>query len=96
MSGWMLMGLPGAMYVTGLSSAWLAVGLTIGAYVNYLVVAPRLRTYTEVANDAITIPDFFENRFNDTTRICACISHRHYGVFHTVHVGGYGVRRKTV
>ncbi|MDA1477130.1 sodium/proline symporter PutP [Bacillus changyiensis] len=69
MSGWMLMGLPGAMYTTGLSGAWLAIGLTIGAYLNYLIVAPRLRTYTEVANDAITIPDFFENRFNDKTRI---------------------------
>ncbi|NPC91771.1 sodium/proline symporter PutP [Bacillus sp. WMMC1349] len=69
MSGWMLMGLPGTLYTTGLSGGWLAIGLTVGAYVNYLVVAPRLRTYTEVANDAITIPDFFENRFNDKTRI---------------------------
>ncbi|MFT5299185.1 MAG: Na+/proline symporter, partial [Colwellia sp.] len=65
MSGWMLMGLPGAMYVTGLSSIWIAIGLVIGAYFNYLIVAPRLRTYTEVANDSITLPDFFENRFND-------------------------------
>jgi len=85
MSGWMLMGLPGAMYVTGLSSAWLAVGLTIGAYVNYLVVAPRLRTYTEVANDAITIPDFFENRFNDTTRILRLASAIVIMVFFTLY-----------
>ncbi|KSU85536.1 solute:Na+ symporter, SSS family [Fictibacillus enclensis] len=69
MSGWMLMGVPGAMYATGLSSIWIAVGLLIGAYVNYLVLAPRLRTYTEVANDSITIPDFLENRFNDKARI---------------------------
>ena len=63
MSGWMLMGLPGAMYVTGMSSLWLAIGLSLGAYLNYILVAPRLRTYTEVANNSITIPDFFENRF---------------------------------
>jgi solute:Na+ symporter, SSS family len=74
MSGWMLMGLPGAMYATGYSSAWLAIGLMIGAYVNYLLVAPRLRTYTELANDSITIPDFFENRFEDKTKILRTVS----------------------
>ncbi len=58
MSGWMLMGLPGAVFVSGISAAWIAVGLTIGAYLNYLLVAPRLRVYTEMADDAITIPDF--------------------------------------
>lgn len=74
MSGWMLMGLPGAMYITGLSSLWIAIGLVIGAFLNYLVVAPRLRTYTEIANDSITIPDFFENRFNDKSRILRIVS----------------------
>ena len=74
MSGWMLMGLPGAMYVSGLSSAWIAVGLVIGAYLNYILVAPRLRVYTEVANNAITIPDYFENRFNDTSHTLRLIS----------------------
>lgn len=74
MSGWMLMGLPGAMYITGLSSIWIAVGLVIGAYVNYLIVAPRLRTYTEVANDSITLPDFFENRFSDKRRLLRVVS----------------------
>ncbi|HZG71805.1 MAG TPA: sodium/proline symporter PutP [Chondromyces sp.] len=74
MSGWMLMGLPGAMYTTGLSSAWLAIGLTIGAYLNYLILAPRLRTYTALANDSITIPDFLENRFSDTTKILRSVS----------------------
>lgn len=49
MSGWLLMGLPGAMYAMGISSAWLAIGLTTGAFLNYLLVAPRLRAYTEVA-----------------------------------------------
>ncbi|PGP39710.1 sodium/proline symporter PutP [Bacillus thuringiensis] len=74
MSGWMLMGLPGAMYATGLSSVWIAIGLLIGAYVNYLIIAPRLRTYTEVANDSITIPDFLENRFKDRTKILRFVS----------------------
>jgi len=74
MSGWMLMGLPGAMYTSGISSLWLAVGLTIGAYLNYIIIAPRLRTYTEVANDSITIPDFLENRFNDYSKILRSVS----------------------
>ncbi|ABG40175.1 sodium/proline symporter [Paraglaciecola sp. T6c] len=74
MSGWMLMGLPGAMYLTGLSSAWIAIGLVIGAYFNYVLVAPRLRVYTEVANNAITIPDYFENRFNDKSRVLRIVS----------------------
>lgn len=74
MSGWMLMGLPGAMYISGMSSLWIAVGLVIGAFLNYLIVAPRLRTYTEVANDSITLPDFFENRFSDKSRVLRIVS----------------------
>jgi sodium/proline symporter len=69
MSGWLLMGLPGAMYLTGLSSGWIVAGLCAGAYLNWLFIAPRLRTYTEVANDSITIPDFLENRFKDGSRL---------------------------
>ena len=65
MSGWMLLGLPGAMYISGLSSAWIALGLTLGAYLNYLVVAPRLRVFTELLDDAVTIPEYFERRFDD-------------------------------
>jgi SSS family solute:Na+ symporter len=74
MSGWMLMGLPGAMYISGLSASWIAIGLVIGAWCNYLYVAPRLRVYTEVANNAITIPDFFAERFNDTSHILRIVS----------------------
>ena len=85
MSGWMLMGLPGAMYITGLSSIWIAVGLVIGAFFNYLVVAPRLRTYTEVANDSITLPDFFENRFNDKSRVLRIVSSLVIVVFFTLY-----------
>lgn len=69
MSGWLLMGLPGAIYVTGLSEAWIAVGLTIGAWLNWKIVAPRLRSYTKVANDSITIPTFLENRLHDDKHI---------------------------
>ncbi|GGY49858.1 sodium/proline symporter PutP [Parvularcula lutaonensis] len=85
MSGWMLLGLPGAVYVSGLSSAWIAVGLTVGAFLNYLLVAPRLRVYTEVADDAITIPDYFEKRFNDTSRALRVLSAVVIIVFFTVY-----------
>ena len=85
MSGWMLMGLPGAMYITGLSSIWIAIGLVIGAYFNYLIVAPRLRTYTEVANDSITLPDFFENRFNDNRHLLRVVSSIVIIVFFTLY-----------
>lgn len=74
MSGWLLMGLPGAMYFTGLSSAWIAIGLTLGCYLNYVFVAPRLRAYTEVAQNSITLPVFFENRFKDKTRLLRIVS----------------------
>jgi SSS family solute:Na+ symporter/sodium/proline symporter len=85
MSGWMLMGLPGAMYISGLSSIWIAIGLVIGAFLNYLVVAPRLRTYTEIANDSITLPDFFENRFNDKSRVLRIVSSVVIVVFFTLY-----------
>ncbi len=74
MSGWLLLGLPGAIYASGLSEAWIAVGLSIGAYLNWQFVARRLRTYTEVSNDSITIPDFFENRFKDNSHLLRLIS----------------------
>ena len=85
MSGWMLMGLPGAMYLTGLSSLWIAIGLVLGAFLNYVVVAPRLRTYTEIANDSITLPDFFENRFNDKSRLLRIVSSLVIVVFFTLY-----------
>ena len=68
MSGWLLMGLPGAIYLNGLVDAWIAIGLTIGAYLNWLFVAPRLRVYTQVASDSITIPSFLDNRLRDNTK----------------------------
>ncbi len=62
MSGWLLLGLPGAIYASGLVSGWIAVGLTIGAWLNWKFVAPRLRTYTQTASESITVPSFLENR----------------------------------
>lgn len=85
MSGWMIMGLPGSVYSTGLSAIWITIGLTLGAYVNYLVVAPRLRVYTEVAGDAITLPDFFKNRLNDKENIIKIISGLIIVVFFTLY-----------
>ena len=74
MSGWMLLGLPGAMYISGLSSAWIALGLTLGAYLNYLLVAPRLRVFTELLDDAVTIPEYFERRFDDRGHLIRILS----------------------
>lgn len=85
MSGWLLMGVPGAMYASGLSSSWIAIGLTIGAFLNYVLVAPRLRVYTERANNAITIPDYFEKRFRDNSRMLRLISALVILVFFTLY-----------
>jgi len=74
MSGWLLLGLPGAIYLSGLAEAWMAIGLAVGAYLNWQFVAKRLRIYTEVSNDSITIPDFLENRFKDTSHVLRVIS----------------------
>ncbi|HUG45128.1 MAG TPA: sodium/proline symporter PutP [Sphingomicrobium sp.] len=65
MSGWLLLGLPGAAFIAGLSASWIGLGLFVGALLNYLIVAPRLRVHTERTGDSITIPEFFEKRFED-------------------------------
>lgn len=69
MSGWLLMGLPGAIYAMGLSEAWIAIGLTIGAYFNWLLVSGRLRVHTEFNNNALTLPEYFYHRFGGDNRI---------------------------
>ncbi|MGP4713228.1 MULTISPECIES: sodium/proline symporter PutP [unclassified Psychrobacter] len=74
MSGWLLLGLPGYMYGSGVVSIWIALGLTLGALLNYIIVAPRLRVYTEVADNAITLPDYFANRFEDKSHMLRVIS----------------------
>ncbi len=86
MSGWLLMGLPGALYVSGLVELWIAVGLTIGAWLNWTYVAPRLRTYTQVAGDAISIPTFFGNRLHDKTNVLRVASGVIILVFFTFYV----------
>ncbi|HEX5645065.1 MAG TPA: sodium/proline symporter PutP [Erythrobacter sp.] len=63
MSGWLLLGLPGALYAAGLVEAWIGIGLFVGALVNWIVVAPRLRAQTEALGNALTIPQFLANRF---------------------------------
>ncbi|QOR47336.1 sodium/proline symporter PutP [Trueperella pecoris] len=67
MSGWLLMGLPGALYASGLFEFWIAVGLTVGAWLNWKFIAPRLRSYTEVSNNSITVPSFLDSRLRDST-----------------------------
>ncbi len=74
MSGWLMLALPGSMYITGLGAGWLALGLIIGAYLNWVFLAPRLRTYTETANNSITIPGFLENRFLDGSKMLRILS----------------------
>ncbi len=74
MSSWLLMGLPGVAYLTGISDAgWTAIGLAVGTYLNWLIVAKRIRRYS-IACDAITIPDFFSKRYHDKKNILMCIA----------------------
>lgn len=73
MSGWMLMGLPGYAYMAGLSAGWIALGLGLGTWANWQFVAARLRKYTELADNALTLPDFFQNRFQDKTNLLRII-----------------------
>lgn len=74
MSSWLLMGLPGLAYLTGIADAgWTAIGLAIGTYVNWKIVAKRIRRYTQVAGNSITLPSFFSNRFRDERKILQSI-----------------------
>lgn len=75
MSSWLLMGLPGVAYISGISDAgWTAIGLAIGTYLNFLIVAKRLRRYSQVAGNSITLPQFFKNRFHDESKSLLLIS----------------------
>lgn len=75
MSSWLLMGLPGVAYLSGCAEAgWTAIGLAIGTYLNWLIVAKRLRRYTAKANNSITLPEFFSNRYRDKSRLLLAIS----------------------
>ncbi|MET3682813.1 sodium/proline symporter [Alkalibacillus flavidus] len=86
MSSWLILGLPGTIYLSGLGGAWIAVGLSIGAYLNWQFIAKRLRIYTEVSNNSITMPDFLENRFRDHSRLLRSASAAVILIFFTVYV----------
>src|SRR5690606_2323600 len=85
MSGWLLMGLPGAIYLSGISESWIAIGLVVGAYLNWLFVAGRLRVQTEHNGNALTLPDYFTNRFEDKSRILRIFSALVILVFFTIY-----------
>jgi sodium/proline symporter len=74
MSGWLLLGLPGYAYVAGLEASWIAIGLAIGTYANWKMIAKRLRIYTYIAGDSLTLPDYFSNRFRDSSNVLRIIS----------------------
>lgn len=85
MSGWLLMGLPGAVYLAGTGEIWIAVGLLIGTILNWYIVSSRLRKYTIVAGNSLTIPSFFENRYRDRTGVIKIISALIIAVFFAVY-----------
>lgn len=85
MSGWLLMGLPGAIFVAGISESWIAIGLVVGAYLNWLFVAGRLRVQAEHNGNALTLPDYFTNRFEDNSRILRIFSALVILVFFTIY-----------
>lgn len=86
MSGWLLMGLPGAVLTYGLGQTYIAIGLSVGALLNWIFVAKRLRIYTEIESNCITIPDYFETRFNDKSHILRIICAIVILVFFTVYI----------
>jgi len=87
MGSWLLLALPGAFMVSGLNQIWLPLGLTIGAFVNWGVIARRLRVYTEIAKGSITIPEYFENRFHDKTGFLRSLTALVTVVFFTIYTG---------
>lgn len=74
MSSWLLMGLPGLVYTSGLREIWISIGLTVGAYACWRLIAKRLRLYSEVANDSLTVPAFLDNRYRDGSKSIRMLS----------------------
>ena len=88
MSGWLLMGLPGVAYWCGVAdAAWTAIGLAVGTYLNWLIVAKRLRNYSAISGDSITVPEFFSNRFHEDKKVIRIIASLFILVFFTVYAG---------
>jgi len=85
MSGWLLMGLPGAIYAAGLGECWIAVGLFIGTVFNWMMISSRLRRYTIEANNSLTLPAYFENRFHDKSKVLLMASSAFIVVFFLVY-----------
>jgi sodium/proline symporter len=85
MSGWLLMGLPGAVFLQGLSASWIAIGLCLGAWLNWRFVAARLRVYTEKVGNALTLPDYFTNRFEDRSNLLRIVTALVILVFFTIY-----------
>ena len=86
MSGWLLLGLPGAIFVAGLGEIWIGIGLAIGSYLAWLFVAKRLRVYSEKCGNALTVPEFFSNRFRDEKGYLRLVSSVVILVFFTFYV----------
>ncbi|WP_430790893.1 sodium/proline symporter PutP [Virgibacillus flavescens] len=85
-SGWLLLGLPGAVYASGISGMWIGLGLAVGAYLNWQFIAQRLRRYTEVSNDSVTLPEFLENRFRDKSHSLRVVSALFILIFYMIYV----------
>lgn len=85
MSGWLLMGLPGAVYIAGTGEIWIAIGLLVGTILNWYIVSARLRKYTIVAGNSLTIPSFFQNRYRDQKGIIKIVSASIIAVFFAVY-----------
>ena len=85
MSGWLLMGLPGSIYLAGTGEAWIAVGLLIGTVLNWYIVSSRLRKYTIVAGNSLTIPSFFQNRYRDKKGVIKIVSAVIIAIFFAVY-----------
>ena len=91
MSGWLLMGLPGAIYAAGTGNAWIAVGLIIGTACNWIFVAKKLRRYTIITNNAITVPQYLENRFRDSTHGLKITAAIFFTIFFTLYTASFFV-----
>jgi len=85
MSGWMLMGVPGFAYLAGLNAGWIAVGIALGTWANWHFVAARLRKYTELAKNSLTVPQFLENRFEDNSGLLRTIPAVFILIFFTIY-----------
>ena len=85
MSGWLLMGLPGAIYAAGTGESWIAIGLFLGTVFNWVVISGRLRRYTIEANNSLTLPAYFENRFHDKSKVLLTVSSLFIVIFFLVY-----------